>query len=150
MPLRRGRIADLPALLELEADCFEPRRRDSRAVTRRSLVNPLHEVWVLDGQGGRLDAALFLRFHPRTCRIHSIAVAPSARGGGLGHQLLDHARSRAVDRGCARIHLEASARDHQLVEWYRRSGYRVIARLPDYYARRWHGLRMALPLAGRC
>jgi ribosomal protein S18 acetylase RimI-like enzyme len=142
MQIRRGRLSDLPELMELETESFEPERRDSRKVLRHSLSSPAQEVWLIR-EKGKLLASLFIRFHPHTCRIHSIAVSPSARGCGLGQRLLAHAEKRARARGCARMSLEAETRNKGLIAWYQHHGYNIRKKLPDYYAPKWHGLRLA-------
>jgi ribosomal protein S18 acetylase RimI-like enzyme len=144
---RLGSPDDLADMVALEAACFDAERRDSPAVTRASMANPRHEAWVTRGDDGALLGSMILRFHPHTCRIHSIATAPAARGRGVGRALLELAAARARARRCRRVHLEADARNPVLVNWYRNHGYTIIARLPDYYARRRHAVRMRLNLA---
>ena len=145
MQIRRGRLKDLPFLLELETICFEAERRDSPKVIRHSLTSPRQEIWIA-GEGNHLLGSLFLRFHPHTCRIHSIAVAPSAQGRGIGKRLLQKAHSRARSRGCSRMSLEADARNQSLLTWYQHNGYKVSKALQDYYAPAWPGLRLSLAL----
>lgn len=131
--------------MQLEADCFEAARRVTVRAMRRSLTSPHQEVWVAT-TGGGLRAALVLRFHQQTCRIHSIAVDPAFRGRGLGGSLLQAARRRSGARGCRRIHLEADSRDGALLAWYGRHGYIQAHKLPDHYAPRWHAWRLRLEL----
>ena len=140
MQIRRGRPNDLARLMELEAACFEPERRDSKVVLQNSLHSPHQEVWVIVHQR-RIQASLFLRFHPKTCRIHSIAVDPAARGLGFGNRLLSLAHRRARSRGCLRMSLEADARNEKLLLWYESMGYTRVRRLRGYYAPRWDGFR---------
>ncbi|MGC9452018.1 MAG: GNAT family N-acetyltransferase [Oceanipulchritudo sp.] len=141
MQIRRGRPDDLPALLELETACFEEERRDSPKVFRHSMGSPFQEIWIAE-EDNELLGSLFLRFHPHTCRIHSIAVSPSARGRGIGARLLEKARARARARGCARMSLEADARNSNLLHWYQQNGYKITKTLPDYYTPGWHGCRL--------
>jgi ribosomal protein S18 acetylase RimI-like enzyme len=131
--------------MDLEAACFEPERRDSRKVFRHSLSSPHQEVWVIR-DGKEITGSLILRFHPHTCRMHSIAVSPSHQGRGIGRKLLDKAVSRARARACSRIHLEADANNKPLLTWYQSHGYTPVATLPDYYAPNWPALRLSLPL----
>ncbi len=85
-------------------------------------------------EGGELRGALFLRFTPRSVRVHSIAVHPRAQGQGIGARLLEQAAARACATGRRRVTLEASAEQAQLVDWYVRHGYERREFLPDYYA----------------
>jgi ribosomal protein S18 acetylase RimI-like enzyme len=127
--------------MQLEAASFEPERCDSRKVFTHSLASPGQEVWIA-AEDNTLLGSLFLRFHPRTCRVHSIAVASAARGRGLGRQLMDLAHRRARARGCTRMSLEADARNATLLAWYEALGYRRIKRLRGYYAPKWDGFRL--------
>lgn len=145
MKIREADLPDLPALLDLEAACFEPERRDSRRVFHNSLASPHQEVWIAT-EKRQLIGSLILRFHPHTCRIHSIAVAPQAQGKGLGRKLLRLAQSRSREWGCSRLSLEADSRNGQLLIWYQKHGYRPTRRLPHYYARNWHGVRLVYNL----
>jgi len=146
MHIRRGRPSDLARLMELEAQSFEEERRDSEKVFRQSLSSPHQEVWVMT-ENRRIIASLFLRFHPRTCRVHSIAVDGSARGRGLGLKLMEMAHERARERGCIRMSLEADARNAALLSWYESLGYRRTTLLKNYYAPKWHGYRLSRNLS---
>ncbi len=135
--------------MELEAQSFEEERRDSEKVFRHSLASPHQEVWVLT-ENRQILASLFLRFHPRTCRVHSIAVDRAARGRGLGFKLMELAHRRARKNGCRRMSLEADARNNALLSWYESLGYRRTSLLKNYYAPRWNGYRLTRDLqAGR-
>lgn len=147
MNIRRGRPSDLLQLVDLEAESFEPQRRDSRMTVKRSLSSPHQEVWLATAQNEALGA-LFLRFHKKTARIHSIAVAASARGTGVGSLLLESAVQRARRQGCWRIHLEADPRNPRLVNWYRNHGFNPVRKIEDYYAPGWGAIRMSRQLTG--
>ena len=149
MKMRRGRLRDLPDLLDLEAASFEVERRDSPASIERSLTSSHQEVWLAVDRR-RTMGAIFLRFWSRTVRIHSLAVAQRARGGGIGARLLASAAGRARRRGCRQIHLEADCHDRRLVAWYRKHGFAPIREIEDYYAPGWNALRMSRsPIQGR-
>ena len=147
MHIRRGRPQDLCSLMEIEAACFEPERRDSRKVIANGLTSPHQEVWIA-WHDRQPVASLTLRFHRHCCRIHSIAVLPTQQGGGMGRALMEHAHRRARQRGCRRMHLEADARNRRLISWYRNFNYTIIRDLPDYYAAGWNGVRMEADLTG--
>jgi len=146
MKIRLGQAADLDALVSLEDRCFEPERRDGRRPIRHSLQSRHQEIWVAESEG-TLSAALTLRFHPRTCRIYSIAVDPAHQGKGIGQKLLELAESKARDKGCVRMQLEVDAGNKNLIQWYRKNGYHPMKTLHDYYGRNWHAARLILNLA---
>lgn len=145
MKIRRGLPADLPKLIDLEENSFEPSRCDSRATIKRSLRSPHQEVWVCV-EDGRIVGSLFLRIHKHTCRIYSIAVDAQARGKGIGRQLLEHAKARGQARGCGRISLEADSRNEQLLTWYLKHGYKKVKTIHDYYSTGWGAVRFTMDL----
>ena len=144
-PVRRARLADLPAIRELEAACFQPYRQASPASLRRSLSSPRQSVWVLDGADG-LDGLLVLWHHPRRVRVYDVAVHPRRQGHGLGLALMAHAESLARRAGCRFVSLEADPKEPGLVAWYAAQGYAEAARLPGYYKDGRAAVRMAKEL----
>jgi ribosomal protein S18 acetylase RimI-like enzyme len=144
--IRRATAADLPAILALEEACFEPYRRASEASLRRSLRSPRQSFWLAEG-GGRVLGLLVLWHFPRTLRVYDVATHPDARGQGVGHALMAHAEALARNEGAGRISLEAEEQDPHLVAWYRKQGFEVTARLPDFYHEGCSALRMVRRLA---
>lgn len=133
-PPRPAGSGDLAALLELEISCFDEDRRDTPEEVRGSLADPRREVWVLDGPGGRIDGALFLRMARRWLSIESLATRPEMRGQGLGRRLLEWAEHRARLRPGRRVILEADASDPELLGWYERHGYRRTSLVVSFYS----------------
>ncbi|MEX0809418.1 MAG: GNAT family N-acetyltransferase [Dongiaceae bacterium] len=69
--------------------------------------------------------------------LYWIAVDPAARGRGIGRTLIDALHDEAANAGCRAIYIDTSSRPdyapaHRL---YEAAGYRVGARLTDFYAR---------------
>lgn len=132
-PLRRGRPADLAALVDLEEAAYDPPRRSSRGILARSLRSPRQQVWVMPGpQPGEVDAALTLWLHPRTVRVYGVAVRPELQGKGVGRLLMAQAEAVAADRGADRIVLECH-HDAALRRWYEALGFRVVGERAHYY-----------------
>jgi ribosomal protein S18 acetylase RimI-like enzyme len=145
--IRRATARDHDALRALEDGAFQAWRRASARSLRRSLASPRQSVWMIDHPdrpaARRLErperplpaAGLLVLWHHRTrLRVYDIATHPGLRGQGYGLALMRHAEALARRQGCRDVSLEADAKDARLLAWYRRQGYRVAERLPDFYA----------------
>lgn len=130
--LRDARPADLPALLDLEAQF--PGDRLSARQFRRHLANPRARLRVLaDGDAVHAYHLLLLRRGSRLARLYSIAVADAARGRGLGRRLLADAEAQARAAGCDELRLEVRQDNAAANALYQAAGYRRLAALPGYY-----------------
>lgn len=68
-------------------------------------------------------------FHrPDVCNFSQFAVGPSLQGLGLGLLLLQRVEQRARELGMAELALSTADPDRELVEFYRRRGFREIER----------------------
>ncbi len=59
------------------------------------------------------------------CQIESVRVARSARGQGLGRELITWIVDDARRRGCARVELTSNAERHDARRFYERLGFRA-------------------------
>ena len=68
--------------------------------------------------------------------LYWIAVRPSAQGSGLGKRLLAETEARIRSEGGERVYIETSEKElyRGTRSFYRRSGYRKVALLGDFYA----------------
>jgi ribosomal protein S18 acetylase RimI-like enzyme len=68
--------------------------------------------------------------------LYWIAVDPGLQGRGLGQLLLAQSEARVRESGGGRLYVETSGRVQYAStrRFYERAGYRVEARLPDFYA----------------
>ncbi|MGW8953361.1 GNAT family N-acetyltransferase [Streptomyces sp. NPDC055709] len=108
-----------------------------RSPAMRALAGTPHEdevplqVWVVDETSGELAAGLAGRTWARWLHVDLLWVDTPHRGAGLGSQLLTAAEREArVGRGCTHSRLETW--DFQAPAFYRRHGYAVVGRVPDY------------------
>jgi ribosomal protein S18 acetylase RimI-like enzyme len=71
-----------------------------------------------------------------TFELYWIAVDPSSLRRGLGSDLLERAERESLLQGCRKMAVETSSRRDYApaLSFYRRHGYRVEARVPDFYA----------------
>ena len=145
--LRDAALADLPALLALEA--LFPGDRLAPRQMRRHLIAHRHPFRVAADAEGLLGYSLvFQRAGSDRARLYSIVVAPRARGQGLGRRLLDDAQDQARARGCRRIGLEVRADNAPAIALYRAAGYRELAPRPGYYEDGMSALRFERRLDG--
>ena len=137
--IRAATIADLEAILEVEADCFEnTEERFTRRQVRTLLQNPRATLLVAEGDGAILGwAASLVRQHRRwrSGRIYSVGVRSEARGRGLGRLLTIALLDRFAAAGITRAYLEVRADNTTALNLYAALGFTPIRRLLAYYGR---------------
>lgn len=142
--IRPATLDDVESLVQLEQACF-----DSDRLTRRNFRYLLTQgnalLLVDDGQGsGRLRGYALVLFRTGTslARLYSIAVAPDARGRGIGQALIEAAEAASRDRDCVAMRLEIRADNAAAEKLYRKMGYRPFGTYPDYYEDHADAVRM--------
>lgn len=147
--VRRARPADLPALAALEAASFpDPwsRRTLAAAVEDRfSLVLVAEEESEGAAAGALAGYAIFRRASDEA-ELLSLAVAPEARGRGLGRHLAEDGLSRLRQAGARTCYLEVRPGNAPALALYRRLGFRGIGRRRRYYRDGSDALVMVLAL----
>jgi ribosomal-protein-alanine N-acetyltransferase len=130
------RLADLPAVLELEEQLFAPdtwtaamyRDELARTDTRHYLVAEDGEA----GGTGRVVGYAGLIAYADEAHVATIGVAADRQGEGIGARLLDALLTEA-DRRSPVVLLEVRA-DNELAQGlYRRRGFTEIGRRRGYY-----------------
>jgi ribosomal-protein-alanine N-acetyltransferase len=127
--LRRASLRELPKLLAIDAACFaapwtEQAWRIELDASDRSFV------WVAGEPALALACATIVL---DTCELRRIAVTPSARGRGLGRDLLFHVIAHARAANCDRVELEVAAHNFAALRRYREAGFQEVGRRPRYY-----------------
>ncbi|CAM3075700.1 ribosomal-protein-alanine acetyltransferase [Pseudomonas floridensis] len=125
--------ADVEALLFLENQCFEGDRLTARSF--HWMIRRANACLVVAEREAQLVGYALVLFHRGTSlgRLYSLAIADTARGLGLGRQLLQRAEQQAVERDCAYLRLEVRPDNLAAIALYERSGYRRFAQVEDYY-----------------
>lgn len=130
--LRDARAADLPLLLALEQ--LFPGDRLSRRQMARHIRGQHHAFRVLEDETGLLGYSLsFLRKGSRSARLYSLALAPHARGRGLGRMMLRDAERCAMDGACSILRLEVRADNTAAIALYQQAGYHELPSRPNFY-----------------
>ena len=86
------------------------------------------------------------RLGSRKVRILLFGVLPEYRGRGIGKQLLDAFRMRAMLEGSISISLEVRTSNQEARRFYRRNGFVETDILPHYYRDGGDGVRMSAPV----
>ncbi len=128
--MRTLSLADLPAILALQAECYAADYLEPEAAFAAKLQGSPETCWGVSTQataevGGALQAYLIgLPVHswhgpalhastwsppaqPRALYLHDLALHPSTRGQGVGQALVAHAEAWARARGLAALCLMA-------------------------------------------
>lgn len=153
LELRPLRAADVQAVLDLQAQCYESRFLEGVAAFEAKLraAEAWHSCWMA-WQGGvplaylialpashdslpALDApGIELPAAPSLLYLHDLAVAPAGRALGLGRRLVQQIERRAADLGLARLGLVAV--QGSLPYWQRQGFAAPLTALPAALARK--------------
>jgi ribosomal-protein-alanine acetyltransferase len=139
---RSAVIKDLPALLQLEEQCFTTDRLNRRSF--QWMISRAHGQLLVAQRGEHLLGYAVVLFHRGTslARLYSIAIAAQARGNGLGKQLLDRVEACALEHDCAYLRLEVRIDNPGAIALYERNGYQRFALVKDYYQDHADALRL--------
>ncbi len=146
--LRDFRHDEFETLWRIDQQCFEPgisySRLELATYLQRSgafaLVADGSEVSSLGGTVKRQSAATPVGFivaemgSRGTGHIITIDVLPSARGVGIGSQLLQASEDRLRALHCQSVILETAVDNQAGLAFYKRHCYTVIKTLPRYYS----------------
>jgi ribosomal-protein-alanine N-acetyltransferase len=125
------RLADLPAVLELEEQLFAPDTWTA-AMYRDELARTDTRSYLVAEEGDRVVGYAGLIVYDDEAHVSTIGVAADRQGEGIGARLLDALLAEA-DRRSPVVLLEVRA-DNELAQGlYRRRGFTEIGRRRGYY-----------------
>lgn len=143
-----GDAADLPAVLAVMEDAFDPRFGEAWTLAQCSGLLPLPGVWLTlarDADGVVIGFSLS-RIVLDEAELLLLAVSRAAQGTGVGQMLLKHFEDDAALRGARRLHLEV--RDgNAALNLYEKWGFTLVGRRSRYYRGRDGELYDALSLS---
>jgi ribosomal-protein-alanine N-acetyltransferase len=130
--LREVHWADIPALAALERDLFAHDAWSEPTWWAELAGRPRRDYVVLADADGLLGYA-GLDHGGEVADVMTVAVAPPARGRGLGRLLLTELERRATARGAGHLILEVRADNLAACGLYERSGFIVLSTRRRYY-----------------
>jgi [ribosomal protein S18]-alanine N-acetyltransferase len=134
--IRAAHLADIDALVRLEAECFASDKLSRRSFLR--FAKSPSAAFLIACRADRKEdpvgyAIVLFRRGGRSARLYSIAVSSEAAGRGAGSGLLAAAEAIARRRGAERLHLEVRADNPSAIRLYRLKGYRELGARDGYY-----------------
>lgn len=140
--LRVARASDLSELVRLEEETFPSERITPRQM--RYLLTRPSATFIVAMNGSRMVGYALVLFREgcSVARLYSLAVCETARGQGLGSQLVEECGKRSVRRGCSMLRLEVRAKDRRVRRLYERLAFSVCGELPRFYEDGADGVRM--------
>ena len=138
---------ELPALYEIEKECFTEPFLWSRGVFDKALLSAAKKqnVWVAE-ETGKIMGFLLADKEFGKGYIDTVDVSPKARGRGIATKLIRMYETAAEKRGITEIKLEVSTENPAQVLYFN-LGYRVVAFRRHYYKLHRHALTMAKKLS---
>ena len=129
--LRAMRLADLPAVMELEEELFAPDTWTA-AMYRDELARTDTRTYLVAEDGDAIVGYAGLIAYDDEAHVATIGVAAARQGEGIGAQLLD-ALLLEADRRSPAVILEVRADNEVAQGLYRRRGFAVVGRRRGYY-----------------
>ena len=120
--LRDARWTDVEPLAALEAELFPDDAWSARSWWAELAGRPRRDYVVADEGSGLLGYG-GLDHGGEVSDVMTVAVAPRARGRGLGRGLLDELERRAAARGAQHVMLEVRADNAAATGLYETAGY---------------------------
>lgn len=134
LTLSPGTHADLPGVMAVMDHAFDPRFGEAWTMAQCAGLLPMAGVWLTLARIGDTVVGFALsRIVVDEAELLLLAVAPEARGNGVGGALLTYFSESAAVLGAQRLHLEV--RDGNIaVNLYEKAGFTLAGRRRRYYS----------------
>ncbi len=133
---------DLQALVNLELIAFDKDRFSPRRI-KYLLTKARSTILVLEKHKEIIGAAYLLwRKNRRSGRIYNIVITPNFQGKGYGAKLLVQCELECQRRKWRYISLEVRVDNKSAIKFYKKHGFEIIDKLPNYYEDGTAGWRM--------
>lgn len=130
--VRVAEASDLAAMGAIHAACFA-RPWDEEAFARLLAERVNLGLVASRGSEAAPQGLLVARTAAGEAELLTLAVLPSARGGGLGRALLTAAAAWCRSAGAASLYLEVEQGNHAAFQLYRSFGAILVGNRPRYY-----------------
>jgi ribosomal-protein-alanine N-acetyltransferase len=138
--------ADLEQVADIERHTFSD-PWSSKAFREALQAASMRALGAFD-EAGSLIGYAFAQVAADEGEILNIAVAPAARGRGVGTDILAAMLNRLRREGIRTVYLEVRQSNEAAIRLYRRAGFGVLGSRPEYYRKpREDALTMGLVLS---
>ncbi len=131
--IRLAAKRDLKALVSLEQIAFQKDRFSPRRI--KYLLTKARSTMLVLEQNGAIIGAAYLLWHKthKIGRIYNIVIMPELQGKGYGAKLLERCERECKRRKCRYISLEVRTDNKPAIAFYKKHGFEITRKLPDYY-----------------
>lgn len=131
--IAEGGLADLPAVMAVMDDSFDPRFGEAWTASQCAGLLPLPGVWLaLARAGDEIVGFSLSRIIMDEAELLLLAVRRGQQGRGIGQALLADFAFAAEGRQASRLHLEVRE-GNPAARLYEQAGYSLAGRRRDYY-----------------
>ncbi len=133
--IRKAKSEDLSFLYDLEKESFPLFQQNSKQSLKKGIKSSFQEILIAEVKNKKKTSvgSVVLFKYKNTLRLYSIALLREFQNQGLGDYLLNHVKEYANRNNFERIILEASANNHNLIDWYKDRGFNQKDIIKDYY-----------------
>ncbi|MDO8309125.1 MAG: GNAT family acetyltransferase [Actinomycetota bacterium] len=125
--IRAFEPADADSLIALWQACGLTRPwNDARKDIARKMADSPWGLLVAD-RAREVVGGVMVGYDGHRGSVNYLAVAPSARGVGIGTALMDAAEGALLMRGCPKINLQVRPENADVIAFYARRGYSTFA-----------------------
>ena len=119
--------ADEAAVIALWHACnlVVPWNDPARDIACKMHVNP--ELFLVAVEGRRVVGTVMVGYDGHRGWINYLGVLPQLRRRGVGRLLMQEAEARLRERGCPKINLQVRTSNTEVIEFYKRIGFKEDA-----------------------
>lgn len=94
------------------------------------------ETWVWKDADERFVGYISIIDMPKEniIEILNLGVDPKLQGKGIGRQMMRFAEKNAAELGREKVILVTNVKNLQAVGFYKKSGYKIVKEVPNYYS----------------
>jgi ribosomal protein S18 acetylase RimI-like enzyme len=123
--IRAFNADDEKAVIELWQKCglTRPWNDPLRDIERKLAVNP--EMFLIGLMDGKVIATAMGGYEGHRGWVNYLAVDPSFRRQGLGHEMMRAIERMLLEKGCPKLNLQVRTGNTEAIEFYKAIGYNM-------------------------